>query len=138
MRPGKPFRRLAGRSAWSSDRRSAASTDAERRSRVDPVEDRLEPVELARRMQVEQLVDELVVPVEGREALVEEVPGMAARVDRFGPVQVVVVDRRVALLPAAELVAADDAPVVLAQQATPGRPALGRGCGRGRAVRAGG
>ncbi len=103
--------------------------------RIDPVEDRLEPVELARRMEVEQLVDELVVAVERREPLVEEVPGVAARVDRFGPVQVVLVDRGVALLATAELVAADDAAVVLAQQATPGRPALGRRGGCGGAVR---
>ena len=104
--------------------------------RVDPLEDRLEAVELARRVEVEQLVDELVVPVERREALVEEVPGVAARMDRFGAVQVVLVDRRVALLAAAQLVAADDAAVVLAQEATPRRPAPRRAAAAaaGRAV----
>ena len=90
--------------------------------RVDPFEDRLEAVELARRVEVEELVHELVVPVEGGEPLVQQVPGVAARVDRLGAVEIVLVDRRVTLLAAAELIAAHDAPVVLAGEPTTGRP----------------
>ena len=97
---------------------------------VDPLEDRGEAVELPRRVQVEQLVDQRVVAVEGREPVVERPPRLAVRIHLGRPGDVVVVDRRVALLASADLVAADDAAVVLADEpADRHRRRLGAGVG---------
>ncbi len=63
------------------------------------------------------LVDEVVVAVECRESLVELAPDRAVGIRRRGSSPVVVVDGRVPLLAAAELVAADGAAIVLADQA---------------------
>jgi hypothetical protein len=63
----------------------------------------MEPHELARRVQAEQLIDEGVVAVQRREPLVELAPDRAVGLGGGGSGQVVVVDRGVSLLTAADL-----------------------------------
>ena len=81
---------------------------------LDPLEDDAERDELPRRVQVEQGVDEAVRTIREREPHAE--PG--ARLGRFadaqGALDVARVERRLALLAAAELVPAHDAAIVLA------------------------
>ena len=81
---------------------------------VETLEDRREADELAWRMQIEDLVDEPVIAVERREALVEKAPGVSMGLGRGRSLEVGVVNRRVTLLAAADLVAAERAPEMLA------------------------
>ncbi len=80
---------------------------------LDPLEDGVQPDELARRVQVEQLLDQGILPVDGREPVADRSPGRATRIGRRDPGQVGVVDRAVTLVAAADLVATDGAAVVL-------------------------
>ena len=86
--------------------------------RVDPLEDRLEPIELPWRVEVEDLVDQRIVPIERREPVTQEAPGRVTRIVLGGTREVLVVDRRMALFATADLVAADRAAVVLPDEAT--------------------
>ncbi len=80
---------------------------------LDPLEDRLQSDELTRRMEVEELLDQGVVAVDGREAVPDRPPGGPAGVGRVDPGQVGVVDRAVTLVAAADLVAAGGTSIVL-------------------------
>ena len=86
----------------------------------DPLEDGLEAHQLPGRMQVEELLDERVVAVDRREPVAHRPPGRAARVGRLDPREVGIVDRAVALVATADLVAADRAAVVLVDGSWPG------------------
>ena len=147
VRPGWVASRLAGRMAWSSARRSAARTGAARRS--PSIRSRMAPEadQLPARVEVEQLVGQALGPGHDREA--GEQAGahrLGADIGR-GPTQVVGVERRLALLRATALVAADRAAVVPGRRPCPSgdprlvvdrpgdlvddeRPAAGRAAGR--------
>ena len=85
---------------------------------LDPLEDRRERGELAGRVEVEQLVGERLAALEDGEP-VDERLARVARVAVEGELQVVRVERRLALLAAPELVPADGAAVVLAGRLRP-------------------
>ena len=113
-RPGDVASRLAGPEGVEHrqperglDRRGAELA-------LDPLEDRRERVELARRVEVEQLVGERLAALEDREPVAQVRPAPRAPVGVERPAEVVRVERRLALLAAAELVAAHGAAVVLA------------------------
>ena len=114
IRPGKPLRRLAGQQGVEQrepqrrlDRRGAEVA-------LDAFEDRLQADQLARRVQVEQAVDERLGALDDREPIPEPAAGdVGALGGRLGPLEIVLVERRGALLAAAALAAADRAAVVL-------------------------
>ena len=101
-------------------------TGAARRSHLDPLEDRAEADQLAVGVEVEQLVGQAV----SAPGIVGE-PGQQRRPHRGradvrrGPREIVRVERRLALLGAAALVATDGAPVEAGDRPDPpgdGRP----------------
>jgi hypothetical protein len=77
---------------------------------LDPVENRLEAGELARRVQVEQLVDETIAAVDNGESIAQTVANLAV-VLGFGPgaPEVLLVDRAGPLFGAAALGGIDSA-----------------------------
>ena len=122
VRPGPSVRRLAGRIACRKASRSAASDRRGPQVALDPVDDRGQADQLARRVQGEELVDQVLGAVDGRE------PAAQARADRVDadvgvePDEVLLVERRLALLAAAALVAADRAAVVPGDRSRLGAP----------------
>ena len=111
--PPDVARRLAGAIAWRSASRIAAPIGAARRSFSARSRIAASADQLAGRVEVEQLVGEGLAALEEREPVAEGV----ADLDALGvhrPLDVGRVDRRLAVLAAAQLVAADRAAVVLA------------------------
>ena len=87
--------------------------------RLDPLEDRAEADELARRMQVEQLVGEGLRALDAGEARAKRgAHRVRPDVGRHSP-QVIGIERRLALLGTAALVAADRAAVVPGDRSCP-------------------
>ncbi len=80
---------------------------------LDPLEDRAEADELARGMQVEQLVGQVVRPVDVRKPATQRLAHRLEPDVGRDPAQVVGVERRLTLLRATALVATDGAAVVL-------------------------
>ena len=119
VRPWVVARRLAGRIACRNASRSAASTGAAAQVALDPVEDGGQADELARRVEREELVDEALRAVDRREPDAQRGPDLLDPDVGAGPGEVVVVERTLALLGAAALVAADRAAVVPGDRASP-------------------
>ena len=111
VRPGAVVRRLAGRIEWRKASRSAARTGAARRSVSMRSMMARQPDELARRVQVQQLVHQQRRAVDRRE------PGLDHRPDLIGadvgaePDEVLGIERRLAQLGLAALVATDRAAI---------------------------
>ena len=123
-RPGVVASRLRGRERV--EEREAQRRLDRRGAQVllDPLEDRAERRQLPRRVEVEELEREVARAVEHREPVGELRPDLdALAVERLR--EVLRVERRLALLAAAELVAADRTAVVLAD-----RPRTGGRSGR--------
>ena len=100
MQQREPERRLDGRRAEVA---------------LDPFQDRVEPDELARRVQIEQAVDERLAALDDREAIAKISAGHVRVVrDRARQGEVVIVERCRPLIGAPALAAADRAAVVLA------------------------
>ena len=96
VRPGAVVSRLDGRIEWRKARRSAARTGRGPQVRLDPVDDRGERHQLARRMQVEQFVDELRRAVHGGEPRLDHRADLVGADVRPEPDQVLGIERRLA------------------------------------------
>ena len=117
VRPGPVVSRLAGRIAWSTRQAERGEHRCRPQVPLDPRHDRGQPDELARRMQVEQLVDEVRRAVDRRKPLGQLAADRRGPDVGRGPDEVVGVELGLALLPAAALVATHGAAVALGDRA---------------------
>ncbi len=109
-------REAARRSEGVEDRQAQRRGDRRRPEvALDSLEDRRQRRELARRVQVEQLIGERLAAFEDRKPVSQHVAGIA-RIAVQRELEVVGVERRLALLAATQLVAAHGTAIVLAHR----------------------